>query len=93
MQDAGKASRRPLLFKHGEQVVRGVGWAETLFRGGDGKLAGAAVQDDRLARCCSDLHLRAESGFLRGDVGVVEMVVVQTDLTDGDDLLLRCEGG
>ncbi len=84
MQDAGEAGGRPVLLEQGEHVFGGVGCAVPGFGGGGGELGGAAMQEDGFAGGGGDLHLGAEGGLLGGDVGVVEVVVVEADLADGD---------
>ncbi len=42
------------------------------------------MQEDGFAGGGGDPHLGAEGGLLGGDVGVVEVVVVEADLADGD---------
>ena len=48
---------------------------------------------DGLAGGGGDLHLGDEGGLLDGDVGVVEVVVVEADLADGDAAGVCGEGG
>ena len=68
------------------QVVLGIGRAVLRFGFGRGEFARAAVDQDRLAHGDSNLHLRNECGLLGSDVRIVEMVVVETNLADGDAL-------
>ena len=84
MHDAGKAGGRPVFGDEAEQVGPGVGWLVLGFGGWDGQLAGAAVDRDGLACGGGDLELGDEGGVLRGDIGVVEVVVVEADFADGD---------
>ena len=51
------------------------------------------MDEDGLARGGGDLHLGDEGGLLDGDVGVVEVVVVEADLADGDAAWVGGEGG
>jgi len=50
------------------------------------------VDEDGLADGGGDGHLRDEGGLLRGDVGVVGVVVVEADLADGDAVFIGGEG-
>src|SRR5260370_1346777 len=40
-----------------------------------------------------NLHLRDEGGLLDGDLGIVEVVVVEADLADGEAAWVGCEFG
>ena len=73
----GGRAGRPRRLRAAEGLVFGLG-------GGDGELGGAAVDDDGLAGSGGDPELGDEGGVLGGDVGVVEVVVVEADLADGD---------
>ena len=80
--------RRPVFGDQGEKVVLGIGSSVLFFRGRVGEFAGAAVDQDGLACGCGNLHLRDESCLLGGDVGVLEVVVVEANLAKGDALFV-----
>ena len=48
---------------------------------------------DGLACVRSNLHLRDEGGLLDGNLGILEMVVVEPDLADGEAARIGCEFG
>ena len=84
VEQEGQAGRGPVGLEQGEEVVGGVGGAEAGLGLRSCQLTGAAVQDDGLAGGGGDGHLGAEGGLLDVDVRVVEVVVVEADLADGD---------
>lgn len=84
VHDAAEGVRGPVLVDEGEEVFEGVCGAELVLGGWDGELGGAAVDEDGFAEVGGDLHLCDEGRLLEGDGGVVEVVVVEADLADGE---------
>ncbi len=76
-----------------ESVLPCVGRTEFGLGLGGGELGGAAVDDDGLAGFGGDVHLGGEGQLLDGDVGVFEVVVVETDFADGDAFGIGGEAG
>ena len=97
VHDAAELERYPVLLDEGEEVFPGgIGAAEGLeflLGGGGGELGGAAVDEDGFACGGGDGHLGDEGGLLDVWEGVVEMVVVEANLTDGDAAWVGGEGG
>ena len=92
MHDAAEVVRGPVLGDEVEDVLPGVGGTEFLFGLGCRELAGAAVNEDGLARGGGDLHLGEEGLFLDVGGGVFEVVVIEADLADGDAAGVGGEG-
>ncbi len=97
MHDATEVVRDPVFGDEIEEVFPGGFRAseglELFFCGGGGEFGGTTVDEDGLAGVCCDGHLGYEGGFLDVGKGVVDVVVVEADLADGDALKVGCEGG
>ncbi len=78
----------PVMANEGHEIVEGgVGVAVLLEFGfglGGGQLGGAAVDEDGFAGGGGYLHLGCEGLLLDRGEGVIEVVVVEADLADGD---------
>ena len=83
----------PVRVQQLQQILPCVGCAELLPGLWRGQLRGAAMDEDRLAGCGGDLHLRDEGSFLHLGHGVVDVVEVEADLADGDASDALAEGG
>ena len=92
VHDAGDAVGVPMLGDKAQEVFFGVGCAVLFPGGGCGEFTGAAVDQYGLAGDGGKLHLGDEGGLLGGDVGVVDVVVVEADLAEGDAFFL-CDQG
>ena len=84
VHDTGKVRGGPVFGDQGEEVLPSVGVGEALLDFGPGQLRGAAVNGDGFAHAGGDPQLGEEGGFLDFGVGVVEVIVVQADLADGE---------
>ena len=84
MHDAREAGGGPVIGEEIEEVDPGVGGAKAGFGGGGGEVGGAAVKDDGFAGGGGELQLGEEGTFLHVWVGVLDVVVVEADLADGD---------
>ena len=76
-----------------QHVFPGIGCGELFFGFGRGQLRGPAMDQDGLARCCGHLHLGDEGGALHSDWRVLDVVVVEADLANGNDVRVCCKGG
>ncbi len=92
VHDAGEAGRRPVLGDEVEQIGSGVAVTKAGFDLVAGEFGGAAVDGDGLARAGGDVHLGDEGGLLNLGVGVVEVVVIEADLANGDAAGVAGEG-
>lgn len=84
VHDAGEAGGLPMLGDEGEEVFPGVGGAEAGLGGWGGELGGPAVEDDGLSGGGGEFELADEGGFLDGGVRVLDVVIVEADLADGE---------
>ncbi len=93
VHDAGQAGGAEVLFDEVVGIGCGVCRTVFLFRLGSGKLRGSTVDDDGLAEIGGDFHLLDEGMLLDGDLWVIEVIVVQANLADGDAEGLPGEAG
>ena len=93
MHDAAQAGWRPVFGDERQDVLPGIGRAELLLGLQGGQLARAAVDNNRLAKPRRELHLGDEGLLLDGDLGIVEVVVVEADLADGNASFMGGQSG
>ena len=93
MHDAAETGRRPMFANQRKQILPGVRFAKFLPGLRGGKLARTAVDQDGFAKFGGQAHLGDEGQLLRGNPGVVEVVVVQADLANRDASRIERKAG
>src|SRR5882724_3504718 len=84
MHDAAKAGWRPVLGDQGEQVFPRIGRTELLLGLRSSQLTRSAVNQDGFAKFGGQPHLSNKGCLLNPNLRIVEVVVIQTDLTNRD---------
>lgn len=91
VHDAWKRVGLPVFREEGNEVLLGIRRAEFGFGLRGGELGGAAVDEDWFPGLCGDVKLGEEGLLLDIGCGVIDVVVVQADLADGDTARIGCE--